>query len=332
MSSYQSTKTAFVTGGTGFVGSTLIEYLIKAGWDVTALCRASSDKKKLSGLPVRFVEGDITQLDSLRQVFPAQPDAVFHIAANMNMWSLNNAMQTRVNVDGTKNMVKLALESDARRFILTSTAASFGSHNLPISEGSPSYGGNSWINYIRTKWLAEQEVYSGIKLGLDGVIICPSAILGPRDTHGWARLFFQIKDGALKAIPPGTATFNHINDVAKAHISAVANGEPGSLYLLPGEVASFADMIKIMAEIMDVEIKARIIPASLLKVMANAGNLVAKINKREPDLTPEMATVMSLKVIINSSKAECDLGYKKTPLRTCVEDSYYWLKDNGYLS
>lgn len=332
MSQTEPPKIAFVTGGTGFVGSTLIEFLLMDGWKVLALRRASSDMGKLSRLPVQFVEGDVTDIDSLRPHMPERVDAVFHLAASMNLWSRNNELQTRVNVDGTRNMVELALERQAKKFILTSTAASFGSHDKSISEDSLSYGGDSWINYVRTKWLAEEIVREGVRRGLYGLIVCPSAILGPKDTYGWAQLFFQIRENKLKGIPPGIATYNHVHEVAKAHISAVTKGEKGALYLLPGEIAPFAEMIRLMAEVMEVELKAKIVPAVMLKTLAKFGDLVSKFTNKEPELTPEMAALMSLKVIVDSEKAQRTLDYRVIPLRTCIQDSYFWLKDKGYFN
>ena len=95
------TRTAFVTGSTGFVGLNLVQRLVAQGWDVTALHRASSDLRFLRRFEPRLAVGEITQAASVRAALPAACDTVFHVAGNTNMWRRGNAEQTRDNVDGT---------------------------------------------------------------------------------------------------------------------------------------------------------------------------------------------------------------------------------------
>ncbi|NOY22777.1 MAG: NAD-dependent epimerase/dehydratase family protein, partial [Acidobacteria bacterium] len=72
---------AFVTGGTGFLGRHLVELLVENGWEITALHRKSSDTRPLQKAEITPVEGDITNIDSLRNAMPERLDAVFHAAA-----------------------------------------------------------------------------------------------------------------------------------------------------------------------------------------------------------------------------------------------------------
>ena len=95
------TRTAFVTGATGFVGLNLVQQLMVQGWDVTALHRASSDLSFLKRFNPRLAIGEITAPDSLLLAIPQGCDTVFHVAGNTNMWRQRNAEQTRDNVAGS---------------------------------------------------------------------------------------------------------------------------------------------------------------------------------------------------------------------------------------
>ncbi|MBM5810639.1 MAG: SDR family oxidoreductase [Gammaproteobacteria bacterium] len=326
MSPGDAHRTAFLTGGTGFVGSNLARELLAAGWRVLALQRPGSPPGKLQGLAVEAVSGDITDAASLRAAIPESVDAVFHVAGSINVWSRGNAEQTRVNVGGTANMVDAALARGARAFIHTSTVSAYGRHAQPITEATVSNAGQSWINYERTKWLAEEEVRRGARLGLRAVIINPCAIFGPGDTHGWAQFFFLLRDGKVKGIPPGRLTFNDVGEVARAHLAAVDRGRAGANYILSGYETSFEEMLRSMADMLGVELRAKVMPAPLLRLIGRINSLVAAVTGRPPEISHEMATMVSLPVICGSDSAERELGYRKVPLRQCLGDSLAWLR------
>ena len=80
-------KTAFVTGGTGFIGLNLVEHLTQTGWEVVALHRPNSRLTYLQKYPVRLVEGAIEDAQSLNRALPENVDAVFHVAGDVSLWS-----------------------------------------------------------------------------------------------------------------------------------------------------------------------------------------------------------------------------------------------------
>src|SRR5271169_2702532 len=99
---------------------------------------------------------------------PDDVDAVFHVAGDTNMWPANRLRQWRTNVDGTRNMVRLARVKRAKKFIHTSTSGVYGLPSVPFDETSPKLGKGSF-NYQHSKAMAEEEVLKAIDKGLDAV-------------------------------------------------------------------------------------------------------------------------------------------------------------------
>ena len=189
--------TAFVTGANGFVGLNLVGELLAQGWRVLALHRAGSDTRYLQRMAAERVAGDVTDAGSVLRAMPRGVDAVFHVAGDTNLWSRNNAAQDRVNIDGTRHLVEAALERGARRFLHTSSISAWGLQRGRLDERVPQRGKDSWVNYNRSKHLAEEAVRAGIARGLDAVILNPGAILGPYDTRNYARLVLLVAAGTL---------------------------------------------------------------------------------------------------------------------------------------
>jgi nucleoside-diphosphate-sugar epimerase len=324
-------RTAFVTGSTGFVGLNLVEALVAEGWKVVALHRPSSDLTYLSRFAAERVAGDVLDVDSLRAAMPEDVETVFHVAGNVNLWSRRNERQTRDNVDGTRNVVTVALERGAGRFVHTSSIAAFGVHSEPVDERTPTNAPRSWVNYLRTKALGEQEVRRGIDAGLDAVILNPANIIGPYDLANWSRLLYLVHREKLPGVPPGRGSFCHVREVVRAHINAVERGRRGENYLLGGADADFLELIRVCGEITSRRVPARATPWWLLRLMGRIGEWQSFINGRRPTLTPEIAWLMGLRWVCRSEKAIRELDYRTAPLREMLEDCHRWMVAEGRL-
>ena len=243
-------KTAFVSGASGFIGVNLVKQLELQGWDVTALHRDSSDLAYLSRFPAQRVIGDITNAASLDAVMPAGVDAVFHVAGNVSFDAAGDAAQNSDNIEGTRNMVDIALKKKAGRFIHTSSGASWGlQDNIEINEESPSNVDEIPINYFRSKKLAEEAALAGLERGLDVVVVNPANVVGPFDGVIWGPFIQAVARGKLEKVGTGGAAFCHVEEVARAHIAAYEKGVRGERYLLAGAQASFAQVGETVADL-----------------------------------------------------------------------------------
>ena len=326
------TLTAFVTGATGFVGSNLVRELHQQGWAVNILARKSSVLDDIEGIPVKRYTGDIVDSASILQAMPEDVDAVFHVAASTNVWSGNNDEQDRINIGGTRNVIEAAVHQRAKRFIHTSSFTTWGFQDTILTEHSQRTDATDWINYIRTKHIAEKLVKESVRDGrLDAVILCPGHILGPGDRHNWSTMVRMVQTGKLPGVPPGSGAFCDVREVAKAHIAAFHHAEKGETYLLGGEQVSFLEVIQIVGELLNKPVPAKATPAWLMKAAARVKVMIAAITGKEPNVTPESVVMVTHHIQCDSSRAQRQLGYQFTPIRPLLKETIDWMWKVGML-
>ncbi len=324
-------RTAFVTGGTGFVGTNLVRELVRLGWRTIVLHRPSSDLHHLAGLPIVRAEGDVTDRASLLRAIPEGTDAVFHVAASITYWGPRHHEQRVVNVEGTRNVVAAARERGVHRLIHTSSIAAFGHHEGVVTEETVSNAEHARTNYAHTKWLAEVEVRRGIESGLDAVLMNPAMIVGPYDPHGFGRIFFLVQEGRLVALYPGRCSWCHVREVVRAEISAFERGRTGANYLLGGADASWVECAHLVGEILGRPVPSRVLGAATLRAIAVVASLPSYLTRREPPITPEIAYVLCSNTLCSSERAVRELGYRPVGLREMLEDAHRWLVEERLL-
>jgi len=217
---------ALVTGGTGFVGSHLIDTLLAQGDQVTALVRSPAKAARLSAAGVRMVEGDLHATEQLRKAARGA-DVVFHVAGRVS--APDDAAFLRANRDGTANLLAAAAESGLPRFVLVSSMAAGG----PSSWGRPLTGtepARPVTPYGRSKLAGEDVVRSG---PLPWVILRPPMVYGPRDTEV-LKLFKLVRWGVAPVFGRGDQELSAIHGSDLATALAVAGRSPavvGKTYL-----------------------------------------------------------------------------------------------------
>lgn len=324
-------RTAFVTGGTGFLGRHIVEQLTAMGWHVVALHRTKSDVRHLLECSAELCAGSVTDAKSIQRAMPASCDAVFHVAGNMSLWSGGDSEQTRVNVTGTRIVAQAALEKEAKRFIHTSSVSAWGEQRvLPFDETAKSTARRSKINYERSKYLGELELEKMSAQGLRTVILNPGAIVGRYDKTGWAKLIRLVRAGKLPGIPPGAMTWAHADEVARAHIAAVDHARPGERYLLGGTDATFVEAVRIMGQLTGKKVPEQPMPRWLVRAFARFSQWGSLVTRRPPTVSPEMATLMRRPPhLFRSDKAIAELGYRPVPLADMLRESYEWLESEN---
>jgi dihydroflavonol-4-reductase len=312
-----------LTGATGFLGQHIQRELIAAGHQVKALSRSRQADALLASQGAEPVRAELTDADSLMRAATGV-DAIFHTAADTNTWRVNNASQTRTNVGGIQNLIAAAKANKVGQILHTSSVSAYShlAHGV-LREDVPQRGGESWINYERTKFLAEKAVRES---GLDFIIFQPSHILGPGDKQNWSRLIRLIDQNKLPGAPPGSGAFADVREIAKAQIRAFNLGKSGEAYLLGGQHASFLELIHQVGIRLNRKTPKKPIPAFALRLFAQMKYGISLVTRTAPDITPESATFTIHDLKVDSGKAIRELGYVETDLASLLDDTIAWLQ------
>ncbi|WP_233632759.1 NAD-dependent epimerase/dehydratase family protein [Parapedobacter sp. ISTM3] len=227
-STISNTAVVLVTGGTGFLGSTLIKQLLADGVHVRATKRKTSIiPPELGGLPgLQWVDADINDFFALQDAFEGVTQ-VYHCAGLISYHADDRKQLTAVNVGGTANVVTLALEQRIRLLHVSSIAAvGRAKTNREITESDLWEYDSSQSGYAIAKYEAEMEVWRGIAEGLDAVIVNPALIIGPTarttDNGASGTIFAMLRDG-LQFYTDGSVGLIDVEDVAKAMILLMKN-------------------------------------------------------------------------------------------------------------
>ena len=319
-----SNKTAFVTGGTGFIGLNLVEHLTQSGWDVTALHRPDSRLTQLQKYPVRLVEGAIEDASSLERAMPEDLDAVFHVAGDTSQWSGHKQRQWRTNVEGTHNMVATALAKRSKKFIHTSSSGVYGIPTEPFDETAPKLGKGSF-NYQHSKATAEEEVSKGIAQGLDAVLLNPANVIGRYDWSSWSQFIRRAANRQLLLIPPGSACYCDVGAVVRAHLAATEKGRTGHNYLLGGPQASYAEIVQMVGKLLGQPTNTWVGRPFGLRFAGRALDWLSLVTANEPMISPESAAFLSANIICRSDKAIRELDYRPTSIETMFKECIDWM-------
>ena len=318
-----------LTGGAGFLGQHLARELVASGAQVRGLSRRDASDAQLRALGVEPARGDLNDADSLARALSGV-DAVFHAAADTNTWAPNNAAQTRTNVEGGRLLLEQARAAGVSAFVHTSSVSAY-SHLVhgTLREDVPERGGESWINYERTKHAAEQLVRGS---GLPWLVFQPSHILGPGDTQNWSRLIRLVDAGKLPGIPPGSGAFADVREIARAQVRGWREGLRGEAFLLGGQHASFLELLTIVGRQLGKPVPTRAMPAPLLKAYARVVYWASLVTRRKPEITPEAVVFTCKNLRVDSSKAIRMLGYRETGIEALLADTIAWLRVEGLVS
>lgn len=317
-----------LTGATGFVGAHLMRELLTQGHAVAALSRSASGDRLIQAAGAQPVRGSLTDQDSLDRATHGR-QAVFHCAANTSAWSRDAAEQMETNVGGTQRLLAAAGRAGVSCFAYTSSVSAY-SHlvHTTLHESTPQRGGESWVNYERSKFLAEQAVRQS---GLPFLVFNPSHVLGPGDTRNWARLIVMVDRDTLPGVPPGSGAFADVREVARAQVIAWQAGLRDESFLLGGQHASFLQLVQAIAELCHRKPPRRVTPAIVLQAVGHASEALSRLTGRMPQVTPASVALTCHHLRVDSGKAMRLLGYRETDLQSLLGDTLAWMRSEGMI-
>jgi dihydroflavonol-4-reductase len=326
--------TVLVTGASGFVGSAVARRLREAGYSVRALLRPTSPTAHLTGLGLDFVTGDLRDPSSLREAL-AGVRYLFHVAADYRMWAPNPQDMIDTNVSGTRALMREAMRAGVDRVVYTSSVATLAARADGVSadETMPLEEQRAIGTYKRSKVAAERTVEELVAQGLPAVIVNPSTPIGPRDVKPTptGRIIVEAASGRMPAFVDTGLNMVHVDDVAEGHLAAFERGRVGERYVLGGQNASLAEILRTVAEAVGRRPPSIRIPRQALIPFAHVSEAIARRTGREPMLTLDGLRMAKNKMFFSSAKAERELGYRARPYREGIADAIAWFRQAGYL-
>lgn len=319
----------FVTGGTGFIGSHLVDRLVADGHAVTVLTRSRSNAADLPDA-VTVAKGDITDKESMREAMDGV-DGVFHLAAwfQIGPGPWNEAKAERINVDGTRNVLELMDELDISKGLYASTVAVYGNTDGETVDESYRSPNDFPSVYQETKWRAHYEIADPmIEDGLPLVIPTLGAIYGPRDKDygGTPRTaFIDYLTGDLPMIPDDfVLSFDYVEDTARMLHMAMVEGEPGEEYIIANEPRNLVEVFDIAEALTGIQ-APRAVPSTLLRWLSHPMAGIEQVAKSPEGLRSEMLRFFdSGAVLVDNSKAQRELGIEHRPLADGVREYLDW--------
>ncbi len=323
--------TTVVTGAGGFIGSVLVRELLSHGRPVRAVVRSS--RRALDHLDVDIVEADVRDAASLRAAFDGA-DSVFHFAAVISLVGDLGGRVTQTNVRGAENAARAALDAGVKHYVHCSSIHAFdlSETTAVIDETSPRAGVGCPV-YDRTKALGEAAVRRVIADGLPGVIIHPTAVIGPGD-HRPSRIGQVLLDLAARKLPallPGGFDWVDVRDVCAGAVAAEQRGRVGESYLLSGSWHSARELAEFGSEVTGSAPPRFDLPLWVARGIAAFGDAWGRFMRREPRLNSETLAALGAARTISHAKAAGELGYEPRSVRESVHEAYRWFETAGML-
>ncbi len=239
-----------VTGGTGLVGSHLLAELVQSGKSVRAIKRNSSNMSLVKQqIPdtvlfakIEWVEADVLDVYSLSEAMEGVTD-IYHCAATISFNPADVADMMKVNIEGTANVINMALEKGVKKICHVSSIAAIGKalNDETVTEKTPWKTSPNNSNYAISKYGSEREVWRGTMEGLDAVIVNPSVIIGPGDWNtGSSKMFKQAYTG-LKFYTSGINGFVDVRDVCKTMIMLMESDIKNERFIVSSENYPFRE-------------------------------------------------------------------------------------------
>lgn len=324
-----------VTGGGGFIGSTIVRELLKAGANVRVAIRQNSNTKNIDNLDVEKVYADIRDKDAIRNALKGC-DTLYHVAAYFAHWSLNKNLFYDINVQGTKTILEQALSRGLEKVVYTSTSNTIGSHGAGnfVNENAVFNGWETGDHYAISKYLAEIEAKKIYEKGLPMVIVNPTLVIGGRDIKPTpsGAMIVDIVNRDMPGYIDGAINIIDVEDVAMGHLLAAEKGKIGDRYILGNTNISVARFFKLVGEISGVKSPRLRLPYRVALSLGHLFELGARITKKPPVVSVSQVIIGNMGEHFDNSKAINELGLRLTPIETTIANTIQWFRENGYIT
>lgn len=313
-----------VTGGTGFLGAYIIQELVAQGHTVRAIRRSPKLPFFIPAAvleKVEWVAGDILDLVSLDEAMEGV-DAVIHSAARVSFDPKEKKELFHINIDGTANVVNIALEKNIRRLVHISSVAALGrtANGDRVTEEKKWQHSKLNTQYAISKYHAEREVWRGMGEGLNVVVLNPSTILGYGDWNSSSCAIFKNTFKEFPWYTNGVNGFVDVKDVARAAVQLMNSGISAERFIVNGENWSFRQLLDTIAAGFQKKPPSREATPFLGEIAWRLEKFKSLFSGKKPLLTQQSARVAQSKTYFEHHKLLKALpGFSYTPLAQSIK-------------
>jgi nucleoside-diphosphate-sugar epimerase len=333
---------ALVTGGTGFIGQSLVRRLVRFGYRVRIVTRSVARHQRLFAgdtydqRQVEWFEGDISRCDSIKQAFK-NVECVFHLAAMVDSIASYKSFEL-ANVEATRNICDLSVTHSVSKLVYLSTSDVFGlpKDSSVINENTPH---SCWNEpYPDTKIVATRLVKWYQHRGLTSVILYPGWVYGPGDCAFLPSLFQQIKTGIMPLWSPDAFKISlvYIDDLVDAILLAAnaTNVDNEDFLILDDQSrVSLGDLCQRVSRYSQIPFRFIRTPYWTVYALGLAFQTIYRLGLiKQPALTTNNVKSFGYDFNFSAQKARARLGWlPKTSMDTGIAASLEWYARNSKL-
>ncbi|MEL7118977.1 MAG: NAD-dependent epimerase/dehydratase family protein [Bacteroidota bacterium] len=325
MSIQNTDKKILVTGGTGFIGSYLLRYLIQKGHtNIFALKRPASTFELLDGQEekIKWIDCDLLDILGLEDALEGIQQ-VYHSAGVVSLDPKKRNHMLQVNQEGTANLVNFSLHHGIEKFIHLSSIAALGR----IRQGDTIDEKYKWerskfnTHYAISKYGGEQEVWRGTAEGLNAVVINPSMVLGAGPLSGGTQVFFNFVNNSFKYFPTGANGFVDVRDVVRMMYQLMESEVSEERFIASAENFTYEQLMKSIAQKIDRPNPQTAIKAWVRNMAWRVEWLKSKFSGNPPRLTRESAMHSANSFYYKGDKSRTILNFEYTPISKTIEET-----------
>lgn len=329
------TSPILVTGGAGFIGSHLVRLLVDRGEKVRVLERPGAPLGQLPLERIDVVYADIRDAVAVAGAVRGCR-AVYHLAANPNLWTQRRGHFHQVNYLGAVHVLDAALAAGARRILHTSTESILtrARQTDPIAEDQAIRPGDVIGSYCRSKYLAERYAFRLVRAGAPVVIVNPTLPVGPGDLGRSppTQMLLDFCLGKRHEYLDAELNLIDVRDVAEGMTRALEHGRTGRRYLLGFENLSIRAVFGLLAGLTGLPEPQRRIPYPVALAAAYVSEWLADVyTHRIPAATVTGVKLTQRRMHFDARRSLEELGLKPRPVTESLADAVAWFREIGWL-
>lgn len=326
--------TVFLTGANGHIGANIARELLRRGHRVVGYVRETSDLRGLAGLDIELRRGDI--LDAEKVLRAAEGcEAVIHTAAVYSTWAAADDDIIQPMMRGTDNIFQAAQMHGIRRVVYTSSAAAIGWSRDPKEiRDESNWNEDPAMAYYTAKTDSERLAHRlADELGLELIIFNPTIVAGPYDFKPTpSNRMFQTAMNGTSPWWNAISAFVHVDDVARLHVNALTQGEPGERYLTTGTSMHLRELSAMLREMFGVRVQVMGLPRPIGIAAGSLLGLVSKVTGKPPLFDRRIYDdILTMNGVFDNGKSRRTFGIEYKPLETIIVDTVSWLAYAGLL-